>query len=137
MIPGHDLVVDAGALALQAGNDLLLYAKTDGASDTAFKTLVSQVKEGALDRASPVLVLRIPVRRIHLGHPLGCAVPVRAQPGLRPGCRRLRRAGKVTLFGHNRFWPKSSAKSRQTLWMCVPRLRELSNSSRNVGPCSR
>jgi beta-N-acetylhexosaminidase len=41
---------DAGALALQAGNDLLLYAKTDGASDEGFKTLVSQVKAGALDR---------------------------------------------------------------------------------------
>jgi hypothetical protein len=28
----------------------LLYAKSTGGSDQAFKTLVSQVKEGALDR---------------------------------------------------------------------------------------
>jgi beta-N-acetylhexosaminidase len=41
---------DAGALALQAGDDFLLYAKSTGGSDQAFKTLVSQVKEGALDR---------------------------------------------------------------------------------------
>jgi beta-N-acetylhexosaminidase len=41
---------DAGALALQAGDDLLLYAKSTGGSDQALKTLVSQVKEGALDR---------------------------------------------------------------------------------------
>lgn len=41
----------AGALALQAGNDLLLYAKSPGGSDQAFKALVSEVNAGQLDRA--------------------------------------------------------------------------------------
>jgi beta-N-acetylhexosaminidase len=41
----------AGALALQAGNDLLLYATSPGGSDQAFKGLVSEVKAGQLDRA--------------------------------------------------------------------------------------
>jgi RimJ/RimL family protein N-acetyltransferase len=38
---------------------------------------------------------------------------------------------------YSRWRPKSRWKSRQTLWMCVPSLRELSNSSRKVGPWSR
>jgi beta-N-acetylhexosaminidase len=42
---------DAGALALQGGNDLLLYAKSVDGSDQAFKALVSQVMEGGLDRS--------------------------------------------------------------------------------------
>jgi beta-N-acetylhexosaminidase len=41
----------AGALALQAGNDLLLYAGSPGGSDQAFKSLVSEVKAGQLDGA--------------------------------------------------------------------------------------
>jgi beta-N-acetylhexosaminidase len=41
----------AGALALQAGNDLLLYATSTGGSDQAFKALVSEVNAGQLDRA--------------------------------------------------------------------------------------
>jgi beta-N-acetylhexosaminidase len=41
----------AGAQALRAGNDLLLYAKSTGGSDQAFKALVSEVKQGRLDRA--------------------------------------------------------------------------------------
>jgi beta-N-acetylhexosaminidase len=41
----------AAALALRAGNDLLLYAKSPGASDQAFRTLVSEVNAGRLDRA--------------------------------------------------------------------------------------
>jgi beta-glucosidase-like glycosyl hydrolase len=42
---------NAGALALQGGNDLLLYATSVDGSDQAFKALVSQVMEGGLDRS--------------------------------------------------------------------------------------
>jgi beta-N-acetylhexosaminidase len=41
----------AAALALRAGNDLLLYATSEAGSDQAFKALVSEVKAGQLDRA--------------------------------------------------------------------------------------
>lgn len=40
----------AAANALEAGDDLLLYAGSDGASARAFASLVSQVKRGNLDR---------------------------------------------------------------------------------------
>jgi beta-N-acetylhexosaminidase len=39
------------AQALRAGDDLLLYAKSTGGSDQAFKALVSEVKQRRLDRA--------------------------------------------------------------------------------------
>ena len=41
---------DIAAQAVRAGNDLLLYAKNVGSSDTAFKSLVSAVKQGQLGR---------------------------------------------------------------------------------------
>jgi beta-N-acetylhexosaminidase len=41
----------AAARALQAGDDLLLFATSTGASDDAFKSLVGDVKQGRLDRA--------------------------------------------------------------------------------------
>ena len=40
-----------GARALQAGDDLLLYANRAASSDQAFKALVGEVKQGRLDRA--------------------------------------------------------------------------------------
>ena len=42
---------DAAASALRAGNDMLLYATSDEASDQAFWTLVRAVKGGNLDRS--------------------------------------------------------------------------------------
>jgi beta-N-acetylhexosaminidase len=39
-----------GALALRAGDDLLLYANNVGSSDQAFKSLVREVKQGQLGR---------------------------------------------------------------------------------------
>ena len=39
-----------GAQALRAGDDLLLYAKSVGSSDAAFKSLISDVKQGSLTR---------------------------------------------------------------------------------------
>jgi beta-N-acetylhexosaminidase len=43
--------VVAATTAIEAGSDMLLYAKSDGASDRAFRTLVSAVKSGDLNRA--------------------------------------------------------------------------------------
>ena len=42
--------VVAATTAIEAGNDMLLYAKSDGASDRAFRSLVSAVKSGDLNR---------------------------------------------------------------------------------------
>jgi beta-N-acetylhexosaminidase len=41
-----------GAEALRAGDDLLLYAKNAGSSDQAFKSLVSDVKQGKISRTT-------------------------------------------------------------------------------------
>jgi beta-N-acetylhexosaminidase len=43
--------VVAAISAIKAGDDMLLYATSVGASDRAFRSLVSQVKSGNLDRA--------------------------------------------------------------------------------------
>ena len=43
--------VVAATTAIEAGSDMLLYAKSDGASDSAFRSLVSAVKSGDLNRA--------------------------------------------------------------------------------------
>ncbi|HEY6671857.1 MAG TPA: glycoside hydrolase family 3 N-terminal domain-containing protein [Solirubrobacterales bacterium] len=42
--------VVAATTAIEAGNDMLLYANSDGASDRAFRSLVSAVKSGDLNR---------------------------------------------------------------------------------------
>jgi beta-N-acetylhexosaminidase len=43
--------VVAATIALEAGDDMLLYATSVGASDKAFRLLVDEVKSGSLDRS--------------------------------------------------------------------------------------
>jgi hypothetical protein len=41
----------AASSAIKAGDDMLLYGRSDGASDRAFRSLVRQVKSGDLNRS--------------------------------------------------------------------------------------
>jgi beta-N-acetylhexosaminidase len=50
-VTNETAAVVAATTAIEAGNDMLLYAKSDGASDRAFRSLVSAVKSGDLNRA--------------------------------------------------------------------------------------
>ena len=43
--------VVAATSAIRAGDDLLLYGQSAGASDRAFRSLVSEVKSGDLNRS--------------------------------------------------------------------------------------
>lgn len=50
-VTGSTSPVVAASSAIKAGDDMLLYGRSAGASDRAFKSLVSEVKSGNLNRA--------------------------------------------------------------------------------------
>ena len=50
-VTGTTSPVVAASSAIKAGDDMLLYAHSAGASDRAFRSLVSEVKSGSLNRS--------------------------------------------------------------------------------------